>query len=138
MAKQTTKRRPRSSDGVTPPTPIMNLRTGQLTHFGPRRAYDGAYIIELLAAKGIQQRDIDSFRFVAQAICPMFEHLKIRELADLSGLFHEQLTEEDCEAMRAAGPDATAQKINGVLTITPADDASPFGPRLRLVGGDHE
>jgi hypothetical protein len=138
MTKSASKRRPRALGGVVPPTPIINLRTGQVTHFGPRRAYDGAYVSELLRAKGIQQRDVEGFRFIARALGPEFDHLKIGYLDQISILFHEQMTEEDYAAMRAAGPNASAQKINGVLTITPADDAPPFGPRLRVVGGDHE
>jgi hypothetical protein len=89
-----------AAGGVVPPTPIENLRTGQLTHFGPRRAYDGAYVGELLSAKGIRQSDVEGLRFIAKALGPEFAHMKIGELDKLSILFHEQITEEEMKALR--------------------------------------
>ena len=89
-----------AAGGVEPPTPIENLRTGQLTHFGPRRAYDGSYVTELLAAKGVLHSDIEGLRFIAEALGPEFAHMKIGELDKLSILFHEQITEEEMKALR--------------------------------------
>jgi hypothetical protein len=36
----------------TPRTPVAHTKTGELTPFGPRRACDGAYLVELFAATG--------------------------------------------------------------------------------------
>jgi hypothetical protein len=38
--------------GVVPPTPIINRRTGAATQFGPRWQFDDAYVRELLNATG--------------------------------------------------------------------------------------
>jgi hypothetical protein len=106
---------------VHPPTPIENLRTGELTHFGIRRAFDGAYIAELLAAKGCHQSDYEGLRFIAEALGPEFAHMKIGDLRDMSVIFHESFTEEDRAAMHKAGPGARLLKRNGVRTILPPD-----------------
>ncbi len=116
-----------AAGGVEPPTPIENLRTGQLTHFGPRRAFDGSYVLELLAAKGVLHSDIESLRFIAKALGPMFAHMKIGELTKLSVIFCEQVTPEEWQKLRGAGYGASATKVDGVLTITPGK------PRLHLV-----
>jgi hypothetical protein len=39
----------------------------------------------------------------------------------LLNLFGERLTPEEGDQLTAAGPGASAQKINGVFTITPAE-----------------
>lgn len=89
------QRKTKLSEGVTPPTPIENLRTGRFTHFGPRRAYDGSYVLELLAAKGVTQSDVESLRFIALALHDGaegkggFTHMRIGELANLSACFVE-------------------------------------------------
>jgi hypothetical protein len=116
-----------AAGGVDPPTPIENLRTGQLTHFGPRRAYDGSYVTELLAAKGVLHSDIEGLRFIAEALGPEFAHMKIGELDKLSILFHEQMTKEELTALYDAGEGASATKVNGVLSIKPGK------PRLHIV-----
>lgn len=116
-----------AAGGVEPPTPIENLRTGQLTHFGPRRSFDGSYVLELLAAKGVMRSEIQGLRFIAQALGPEFAHMKIGELDNLSVAFCEQITEEEWKKLRGAGYGASATKVDGVLTITPGK------PRLHLV-----
>ena len=61
----------RRTTSVRPPSPITNRRTGAETPFGPRRAYDGAYILELLSASGCTKADIDAALFVLQ---PLVDH----------------------------------------------------------------
>jgi hypothetical protein len=39
-------------DFVWPTPEIVNRRTGDVTKFGPRRAIDGAYVVEVLSASG--------------------------------------------------------------------------------------
>jgi hypothetical protein len=69
---------------VYPPSPIINRRTGAETPFGPRRAFDGAYILELLRATGCTRADVDAALFVLQ---PLIDHgfggEKADSLADL-------------------------------------------------------
>ncbi len=90
-----------AAGGVDPPSPIENLRTGQLTHFGTRRCYDGAYVLELMAAKGVVQSEVQGLRFIAEALGPEFAHLKIGELAKLSRAFTEtiRMTDEQIATM---------------------------------------
>ncbi len=116
-----------AAGGVEPPTPIENLRTGQLTHFGSRRSFDGSYVLELLAAKGVLHSEVEGLRFIAKALGPEFGHMTIADLAKLSIIFCEQITEEDREALHNAGYGASATKVDGVLTIKPGK------PRLHLV-----
>lgn len=66
----------RRNTTVYPSTPIINRRTGAQTPFGPRRAFDGAYKLELLVASGCTNADVDAARFVLQ---PLVEHGFVRE-----------------------------------------------------------
>jgi hypothetical protein len=63
--------KPRRLTTVYPPSPIINRRTGAETPFGPRRAFDGAYMLELLAATGCTKADIEAAIFVLQ---PLIDH----------------------------------------------------------------
>jgi hypothetical protein len=56
------------AEGVVPPTPVVNRATKQETHFGPRRAYDGAYIGELLAATGCTAQQVAIAKTVLDAL----------------------------------------------------------------------
>ncbi len=47
-----------ASGGVTPTPEIVNRRTGYVQKFGPRRAFDGAYVGEVLAALLGVKRDM--------------------------------------------------------------------------------
>ena len=83
-----------AAGGVDPPTPIINRVTGQETCFGPRRAYDGAYLLELLSALGCTREQVVSTRYVLDLLN---EHdLKIdKNLPNLLRAFFEQRTTED-------------------------------------------
>jgi hypothetical protein len=113
---------------VTPPPTITNRRTGYVQHFGPRRAFDGAYALEVLAASGCWHEDIDKVLWVLE---PLTQHncewLTVEHLFKLLQCFGEQCTPEEFEQIRRAGDGASGQKINGVLTIAPGK------PRLTVV-----
>jgi hypothetical protein len=83
-----------ATGGVIPPTPIINRVTGQKTPFGPRRAYDGSYLLELLSALGCTGEQVASTRYVLDLLN---EHdLKIdKSLPNLLQCFCEQRTTED-------------------------------------------
>jgi hypothetical protein len=61
----------RKTQGVIPPTPIINRRTGRETQFGPRRAFDGAYVLELLNATGCTKEEAAT---VAMVLKPLMEN----------------------------------------------------------------
>jgi hypothetical protein len=48
-----------ATGGVRPNPTIANRRTGYVQHFGARRAFDMAYVCEVLAASGCIDRDIE-------------------------------------------------------------------------------
>jgi len=74
----------RQATTVYPPSPIINRRTGAQTPFGPRRAFDGAYMLELLAATGCTKADVDAALFVLQ---PLADHgFGGEKVGDLIGL----------------------------------------------------
>jgi hypothetical protein len=111
--------------GVTPTLEIVNRRTGQTTAFGPRRAFDGAYALEVLGASGCHLDDIRKALWVLQ---PLAKHdCGDFTVADLVGsdsrygilnLFHEPVSPEELDRL-AAGLGASGRKINGVFTIEP-------------------
>jgi hypothetical protein len=61
----------KEQQGVTPPSPIINRRTGKSTLFGARRAYDGAYVLELLNATGCTAEEAAT---VATVLAPLLEN----------------------------------------------------------------
>jgi hypothetical protein len=83
-----------AAGGVDPPTPIINRVTGQETPFGGRRAYDGAYLLELLSALDCTGEQVASTRYVLNLLN---EHdLKIdKSLPNLLQGFYEQVSNED-------------------------------------------
>jgi hypothetical protein len=74
-------------DSVQPP-PIVNRRTGATTEFGQRRAFDGAWVIEMLGASGCTKEEVAAAIFVLQ---PLLEHEVIidKDLLGTLALFHE-------------------------------------------------
>jgi hypothetical protein len=72
---------------VTPP-PVINRRTGEKTEFGPRRAFDGAWLLEMLNASGCTRDDVQGAMFVLKPIIearwPVDE-----DLLKLLSIFHE-------------------------------------------------
>jgi ADP-ribosylglycohydrolase len=116
------------TDYVTPPSPIKNRRTGYEQQFGDRRAYDGAYILELLAASGCWTDDVQKTLFVLQGLTENGQgHITAEQLAGLLPIFYEQATMEEMEQIRGGG---SGRKINGVWTVTPKK------PDLKLVETD--
>jgi hypothetical protein len=113
------------SDYVTPPSPIKNRRTGYEQQFGIRRAYDGAYILELLAASGCWTDDVRKALFVLQGLTENGQgDWTVEQVAGLLPIFSEQVTMEEAEQIRGGG---SGRKVNGVWTVTPKK------PDLKLV-----
>lgn len=79
-----------AAGGVDPP-PVINRRTGEKTEFGPRRDYDGAWLLEMLAASGCTDDDVRGAMFVLE---PLIEaSWKVDEdLLELLSDFHERPT----------------------------------------------
>jgi hypothetical protein len=122
-------RRQEAAGGVTPTPEIVNRRTGYVQHFGPRRAFDGSYVGEVLAASGCWTEDVQKALWV---LAPLAEHncgdWTVDDLLRvLPVVFHEQVTKEQWDRLRKAGEGASGQISNGEFTITPGK------PRLRLV-----
>jgi hypothetical protein len=70
-----------AAGGVQPP-PVLDRRTGEMREFGPRRAFDGAWVLEMLSASGCTKEQVDAAIFVLE---PMIEH-SVKIDADLVGL----------------------------------------------------
>jgi hypothetical protein len=109
-----------AAGGVIPMPEIVNRRTGYVQKFGPRRAFDGSYVGEVLAASGCLTEDVENALWV---LSPLAEHncgdWTVQELLDvLPVVFYEQLTEEHWNKLRKAGHGARSQLINSELTIT--------------------
>jgi hypothetical protein len=121
--------RQEADGGVTPTPEIANRRTGYVQKFGLRRAFDGSYVVEVLAASGCWTEDVEKALWV---LAPLAEHncgdWTVNDLLRvLPAVFHEQLTREQGDRLRKAGEGASGQIVNGEFTITPGK------PRLRLV-----
>jgi hypothetical protein len=115
--------------GVIPTPEIVNRRTGYVQQFGRRRAFDGAYVGEVLAASGCWTEDLENALWV---LAPLADHncgdWTVKDLLRaLPPVFHEQWTRAQLNQLRKAGEGASGTIINGQLTITPGK------PRLRVV-----
>jgi hypothetical protein len=123
--------RKKTDDCVTPKPEIVNRRTGYVQKFGMRRAFDGAYVTEVLAAAGCWTEDIEKALWV---LAPLAEHdcgdWTVNDLLQVMPLFHEQITQQQWDQLHKAGEGASGKIRNGVFTITPGK------PRLRLVKSD--
>jgi hypothetical protein len=89
-------RKAEAAGGVTPTPEIVNRRTGYVQHFGPRRAFDGSYVGEVLAASGCRSEDVEKALWV---LAPLAQHncgnWTVEDLLRaLPVVFHEQLTPE--------------------------------------------
>jgi hypothetical protein len=98
----------RPAGGVTPAPEIVNLRTGYVQHFGPRRAFDGSYVGEVLAASGCWPEDIEKALWV---LAPLAEHncgdWTVEDLLRmLPTVFHELITREQWDRIGKAGEGA--------------------------------
>ena len=98
-----------AAGGVQPKPEIVNRRTGHVQKFGPRRAFDGAYIGEVLAASGCWTEDVEKALWV---LAPLAEHncghWTVKDLLDvLPVVFHEQITPEQWDQLRKAGEGAS-------------------------------
>lgn len=86
-----------AAGGVIPRTPIVNRVTGRETQFGPRRAYDGPYVLELLTALGCTNEQVASTRYVLGLLDE--HHLEIgKYLLTLLRIFHDQETIDEGSA----------------------------------------
>jgi hypothetical protein len=122
-------RRQEAAGGVTPTPEIVNRRTGYVQKFGPRRAFDGSYVGEVLAASGCWTEDVQNALWV---LAPLAEHncgdWTVKDLLRVvPAVFHEQVTREQWDQLGKAGDGASGQIVNGEFTIVPGK------PRLRLV-----
>jgi hypothetical protein len=81
-----------AAGGVQPPR-ILNRRTGKWHEFGPRRAYDGTWMIEMLGASGCTTEQVDAAIFVLE---PLIEwSIKIdKDLLKLLTFFYEPVPEQ--------------------------------------------
>jgi hypothetical protein len=88
-----------AAGGVQPP-PILNRRTGETHTFGPRRALDGAWLVEMLGASGCTKAEVDSAIFVLELL---IEHgIKIdKDLLKLLGVFYEPIPMEKLRQAQA-------------------------------------
>ncbi len=88
-----------AAGGVQPP-PIRNRRTGEIRTFGPRRGYDGAWVIEMLGASGCTKEEVDAAIFVLE---PLIEHdVRIdKSLLKLLTAFYEPVPLEVLRQMHA-------------------------------------
>jgi hypothetical protein len=86
-------------DSVQPP-PIVNRRTGETTTFGQRRAFDGAWVLEMLGASGCTKEEVNAAIFVLEAL---IEHgVKIdKNLLDVLTIFHGPVPVEQLRQMWA-------------------------------------
>lgn len=114
-------RQQEAAGGVIPTPEIVNRRTGYVQKFGPRGAFDGSYVGEVLAASGCWTEDVEKTLWV---LAPLAEHnCGDWTLKDLLGLlpvvFHEQLTQGQWAQLRKAGEGASGRIVNGQFTITP-------------------
>jgi hypothetical protein len=122
-------RRQEEAGGVIPKPEIVNRRTRYVQRFGPRRAFDGAYVIEVLAASSCWTEDVEKALWV---LAPLAENncgdWTVNDLLRLLPvLFPEQMTQEQFDRLRKAGEGASGTIVNGELTITPGK------PRLTVV-----
>ena len=86
-----------AAGGVQPP-PVLNRRTGEKHTFGTRRAYDGAWVLDMLGASGCTKSEVDAAIFVLE---PLIEHgIKIdKGLLELLTIFHEPVPKEQLRKM---------------------------------------
>ena len=108
--------------GVVIPIPeIVNRRTGYVAkHFGPRPSVQ--WLVCPQRARGVRLLD-RGYRESALGFAPLAEHScgnwTVDDLLRVLPLFCEQMTEEQSNQLRNAGPGASAQVVNGEVTITP-------------------
>jgi hypothetical protein len=88
-----------AAGGVRPP-PVLNRRTGEHHTFGPRRAYDGAWVLEMLGASGCTKSEVDAAIFVLE---PLIKHgVKINKgLLSLLTMFNDPVDIKELRQMRA-------------------------------------
>lgn len=88
-----------AAEWVQPP-PVLNRRTGEEHKPGPRRAYDGAWLLEMLGASGCTSAEVDAAIFVLE---PLIGHgVKIdKGLLKLLANFHEPMPERQKRQVRA-------------------------------------
>lgn len=111
-----------SAASVTPKETITNRRNGYVTHFGPRRAFDGDYVRQVIAASGCSADDISRLIFCLQ---PLAENnlgdWTVNELLYISPILHEDFP-----------PDVKAAFIREMETQFRAGKLS-----LRLISNDN-
>jgi hypothetical protein len=73
---------------VIPPTPIINRHTGTETQFGPRRAFDGAYVLELLNASGCTAEEAKTVVTVLEPLLENCDGFTIKQFLNLLRIYH--------------------------------------------------
>jgi hypothetical protein len=88
-----------AAGGVQPP-PVLNRRTGETTTFGPRRAYDGSWMLEMLGASGCTKAEVEAAIFVLE---PLIERgVKIdKDLLELLTVFYEPIPQDQLRQAQA-------------------------------------
>ena len=80
--------------GGVQPEPVTNRRTGEIKTFGPRRCFDGAWVIAMLGAYGCTKEEVEAAIFVLQALLEY--DVKIdKDLPGLLAYFCEPPTKEE-------------------------------------------
>jgi hypothetical protein len=67
-------RRQEAAGGVSSTPEIVNRPTGYVQKFGARRAFDGSYVGEVLAASGCRTEDVEKARWVLAPLGPHVSH----------------------------------------------------------------
>ena len=113
----------RELGGVTPNPTITNRRNGFVTHFGARRAFDGAYVAEVIAASGCSASDIAGLVFCLEALAENdCREWTAGDLLEISALFREDQPREVKEAwLRRLTTSYEANK-RGLRVISNEDD----------------
>ena len=103
-------------DLVEPNPTITCRRTGEVTQFGARRAFDGAYVLEVLAASGCWNEDFERALFVLQ---PLIENncgeFTVKQIAGLLKFAHERLIDAQHAEFRAMPIGTSVTINNGVM-----------------------
>jgi hypothetical protein len=101
-------------DGVVPPTPIINRRTGAETQFGPRHAFDSFYVLELLRATGCTAEEA---AIVTRVLQPLLDNCGGFTVNDLLGMMRLYYAHDECLVDEDGGRPSSLRAVDdGVIT----------------------
>jgi hypothetical protein len=86
--------------GGVQPEPVTNRRTGEVTEFGHRRAFDGAWVVMMLNAYGCTKAEVDAAIFVLKALVEYDVRID-KKLPELLAMFYEQPSQKELARMFA-------------------------------------